>query len=148
MSDDKWYSGKDVPETPYEMIPGSWTDLPFTRFLPPYDGDVLLELYVYLRVRIRANYPHGQVQTQVMREGKNDGAGPNDITVGRRNQTLQQMSSASPEFGRPIRELWVGACDPTIPLTWQVYLGPEFLVGFRSTLYAKAYRQIRPWQLS
>lgn len=147
MSEDDWYSGKDVPDTPEPMIPGAWTDLPFTRWVPTWTGGVLLELYVYLRVRLRANYPHGQIQTQVMREGLNDAAAPDDITVGRRNQTLAQMTTASPEFGRPIRSLMVLACDPDVPLTWQLYIGPEFLAAGRSTLYAKAYRQIRPWQL-
>lgn len=147
---DKWYSGKDVPATPLPMPVSAWTDLAFTRWEPTWDGDVALELYVYLKVRLRSNFPHGQIQTQVMRENTDppDPAAPDDITVGRRNQTLAQMSIASPEFGRPIRSLTMMECHPETPLTWQIYIGPEFLTAVRSTLYAKAYRQIRPWQLS
>ena len=114
---DNWYSEKDLPDPPAPLKLNAWNDLQFTRWVPTWDGDVLLELYVYLRVKIKANYPHGQIQVQVMRENTEppDAAAPNDLTVGRRNQTLAQMSSTSPEFGRPIKQLWYGACTPEEP---------------------------------
>ena len=147
---DNWYSEKDLPDPPAPLKLNAWNDLQFTRWVPTWDGDVLLELYVYLRVKIKANYPHGQIQVQVMRENTEppDAAAPNDLTVGRRNQTLAQMSSTSPEFGRPIKQLWYGACTPNTPLTWQLFIGPEFAAAARSTLYAKAIRQARQWTLS
>jgi hypothetical protein len=150
MMADQWYSEKDVPNPPVPLKVDAWTDLPWTRWVPTWDGYALLELYVYLRVRIRAGYPTGQIQTQVMREGTDppDAAAPDDISVGQRNRTLTQIAAGvSPEFGRPIRQVMALACHPDTPLTWQIYVGPEFATVGRSTLYAKAFRVAREWTI-
>lgn len=149
ITGDKGYSGKDTDAVDLDV--GAWNDLPFTRFDPPEGWtDVLLELYIYLRVRVRGNYFGGVVQTQIMREGTNppDAAGPKNEPIIRKNQTLDRMTTVSPEFGWPITREWAMACEPGTPLTWQIYIGPEFSVPYRQTLYAKAYRQIRPWKLT
>jgi hypothetical protein len=145
---DKGWTGTNTDAESLDV--GAWNDLPFTRFDPPEDWtDVLLEMYLYLRVRVRPNYFGGVVQTQVMREGTNppDPATPNNEPIIRKAQTIDRMTTISPEFGWPFRSVTVMACKPGQPLTWQIYVGPEFSVPYRQTLYAKAYRQIRPYKL-